>query len=92
MRTVEMAKAKLPLADYTKNVRKEPVIVTVKGKPVAALVSIKNADSETVALSSNPQFLALIKRSREKQKAKGGISAQEMRHRLQKTKQTTLVR
>ena len=86
MKTIEMAKAKLPLAAYTKDVTKEPVVVTVKGRPVAALVSIKNADIETVSLSSNPQFIALIERSRERQKAKGGISTQEMRHRLQKSK------
>jgi len=54
MKTIEIAKAKLPLADYTKGVAKEPVIVTIRGKPVAALVGIKNADIETVSLSNNP--------------------------------------
>jgi len=55
-----------------------------KGKPVAALASIINADIETVSLSSNPKFIALIERSRSKQKAEGGLSAEEMRHRLEK--------
>jgi len=82
MKTVEAAKAK-SLADYTKEVKKEPVVVTSEGKPVAVLVGIKNADMETVSLSNNPRFLSLIERSRAQQKVKGGISTEEMRRRLQ---------
>lgn len=84
MKTVEVAKATLPLADYTKEVAKEPVVVTDKGKPVAVLVGISNADIETVSLSNNPQFLNLIKRSRSRQKSEGGISTEEMSRRLKK--------
>lgn len=82
MKTVEMAKATASLAEYAREVGKEPIIVTVKGKPTAALVSIENADVETVTLSTNPQFIALIERSRARQKAEGGISSAEMRRRL----------
>ena len=92
MKTIEIAKARLPLADYTKEVTKEPVIVTIEGKPVAALVGIKNADIETVSLSNNPRFLVLIERSRRKQKTKGGISTEEMRHRLRITKHSAHIR
>ncbi len=82
----------MPLADYTKEVAKEPVIVTIRGKPVAALVGIKNADIETISLSNNPRFLALLERSRKKQKTKDGISTEEMRHRLRITKRSAHVR
>ena len=82
MKTVEVTKATLPLAEYTKDVVKEPVIVTIKGKPVAALVNIRNADIETVALSQNQKFLNLIERSRYRQGKEGGISTEEMRQRL----------
>lgn len=92
MKTVEIAKAKSSLADYAKKVTKEPVIVIAKGKPVAALVGIKNADIETVCLSNNPRFLALIERSRKKQKRKGGISTEEMRDRLRITKRSAHTR
>jgi prevent-host-death family protein len=88
MKKVEMAKATASLADYAREVSKEPIIVTVKGKPTAALVSIENADLETISLSTNPQFIALIKRSRARQKAKGGFSSGEMRHRLGLKKRT----
>ena len=82
MRTLEMVKATAPLAEYVRDISKEPVILTVNGKPVAALVSIENADLETATLSTHPQFLALIERSRARQKAEGGISSTEMRRRL----------
>jgi antitoxin (DNA-binding transcriptional repressor) of toxin-antitoxin stability system len=82
MRTIEMNQATAPLAEYAEEVSQEPLILTVDGKPVAALVAIENADLKTVTLSTNPQFLALIERSRACQKAEGGISSSEMRRRL----------
>ncbi len=92
MKTLEFTKATLPLSDYIKKVKKEPFIITKEGKPVAALVSITNADIETVSLSSNPKFIALIERSRSKQKAEGGLSTEEMRQRLAKQKRSAHVR
>ncbi len=82
MKTLELAKATAPLGEYARNVKKEPVVLTSNGKPVAALVAIENADLETVALSTHPEFIALIERSRARQKAEGGLSSQEMRRRL----------
>lgn len=77
-----MAQATAPLAEYGQDLYKEPMILTVNGRPVAALVSIENADIETVTLSTHPQFLALVERARVRQKVEGGISATEMRQRL----------
>lgn len=77
-----MAEATAPLAEYAQEVSKEPVILTVNGRPVAALVSIENADLETATLSTHPQFLALIERSRTRRELEGGISSVEMRRRL----------
>jgi len=82
MKTLEMAKATAPLAEYARNVSREPVILTMRGKPIAALVSVENADLETITLSTHPQFIALIERSRARQRAEGGISSEEMRRRL----------
>ncbi|MBI2907015.1 MAG: hypothetical protein HYX92_05105 [Chloroflexi bacterium] len=82
MKTLEIANATAPLAEYARDLRREPVILTASGKPVAALVSIENADLETVTLSTHPKFLALIERSRARQKAEGGLSSQELRKRL----------
>ena len=65
------------------------MVITKNGKPLAALVSITNADIETVSLSNNPKFIALIERSRSRQKSDGGISTEEMRRRLGKSKYAT---
>ena len=82
MKTLEMTKATAPLAEYAENITKEPVILTKHGKPVSALVSLEDVDTETVKLSSNPKFMALIERSRAQRKSKGGISSAEMRKRF----------
>jgi hypothetical protein len=56
--------------------------VVKAGKPFAALVSIRNADNETVSLSMNRKFLAVIERSRSRFKKEGTISSEEMRRGL----------
>ena len=82
MKALGIKQATAPLAEYVRTVGEGPVIVSVKGKPVAALVSLENADWETVKLSNHPKFLALIQRSRARQKKEGGISSSELRRRL----------
>ena len=82
MKTLELNKATASLAQYARGVKKEPMILTSHGRPVAALVYIPNADAETISLSTNPQFIALIERSRLRHKIEGGISSDEMRRRL----------
>jgi antitoxin (DNA-binding transcriptional repressor) of toxin-antitoxin stability system len=82
MKILERARATGSLAKYARDPNKEPVILTVGGKPVAALVPIENADLETVTLSTHPKFLALIERSQTRQKSEGKSSSAEMRRRL----------
>lgn len=85
MKVVEKTKAKESLGDYAGQVAKEPVVVTKNGKPMAALVSLENADMETVTLSTNPKFLALIERSRSRLLREGGRTVDEMRRRLEES-------
>ena len=91
MKSVEVSKATLPLSDYTEEVKKGPVVITKEGRPVAVLVSIPNADIETVSLSNNPKFIALIERSRARQKSECGISPEEMRRRLERPKKSARI-
>ncbi len=68
----------------------ETVTLTVGGRPVAivqplvplVLIEAEEVDLESVSLSTNPQFLELIERSRQRHKTEGGISNEEMRRRL----------
>ncbi len=82
MRTINVRKATAPLADYVQKMRKGPIILTMGGRPVAALVPIQDADLETVAIGTNPDFLALIERARARHRSEGGISSEETRRRF----------
>jgi prevent-host-death family protein len=82
MKVIEMSKAKSTLAEYARHVASEPVIVTSDGKPVAALFSIDDSDLESISLSTNPDFLAILEQSRARFRTEGGITGQEMRSRL----------
>ncbi len=84
MKVVETTDGTESLADYASKIASGPVIVTSHGQPVAALVPIENADLETISLSTNPAFIALIERSRARAESEGTISADEMRRRFQR--------
>jgi len=82
VRKVEVTDATESLATYVRGVEAGTVVVTDDGRPVAALVLLENTDLETVSLSTDPEFLALIESSRERQAREGGLSSAEMRRRL----------
>ncbi len=82
MKKIEIRKASGSLAEYVRQCQKNPILVVKEGKPVAAVVPIRNADAETTTLSTNRQFLAVIKRSRSRWKKEGSISSKEIRRRL----------
>jgi PHD/YefM family antitoxin component YafN of YafNO toxin-antitoxin module len=64
MKTLELRKASKSLADYATNLGAESIVVTSNKKPVAALVSLKDVDRESLSLSLNPVFLRIIERAR----------------------------
>jgi hypothetical protein len=70
------------LTEYLQQARTEPLVFTDHGTPTAVILTLANSDPETVALSTNPEFIALIERSRARAKLKGGLSAAEMRRRV----------
>jgi prevent-host-death family protein len=82
MKTIDIGEASSPLADYVRRAQTEPLVVTDNGTPTAVLLSLDNADLETISLSTNPEFIALIERSRARATSEGGLSAAEMRRRV----------
>ena len=82
MKIIELNKATEPVAEYAYSLGKVPLVFTKRGKPVAALVSLKSIDAETLSLSTNLRFLALIEKSRARLKREGGISSAEVRRKL----------
>ena len=82
MKTVELTDATASLANYAKKAGKSAVVVTDKGRPIAALVGIADADWEAISLSTNPKFLAIIERSRQRYRREGGLTEEQVRERL----------
>lgn len=82
MKTVAMEDAHQSLAASARDAQREPVVVTENGTPVAVLMAIENADLETVSLSTNPRFLALIEHSRLQRSELGALSAGDVRREL----------
>ncbi len=82
MKTIEKSDATGSLGSYAEQVEGSPLVITDHGQPIAALLPLPDTDLETLSLSTNPEFLALIERSRERHEKEGGISSEEMRRRL----------
>ena len=82
MKSIELAEATQSLAESACAAADEPVVVTRGGNPIAVVLPPENADLETVSLSTNPGFLAIIERSRSRQQRDGGLSSAEVREQL----------
>jgi antitoxin (DNA-binding transcriptional repressor) of toxin-antitoxin stability system len=83
MKTLDVTKAQDSLASWARKRQGRPLIVTERGKPLMLLVPIEEgADIESVSLGMNPDFVALIERSRAQHKLGSGLSSDEMRAEL----------
>jgi prevent-host-death family protein len=79
MKAVEIADAKLPISDYAKAAKRGPVILTRRGRPVAAVVALDDQDWEDLKVSTSPEFAAIIARSEARYQAEGGVSLASLR-------------
>jgi PHD/YefM family antitoxin component YafN of YafNO toxin-antitoxin module len=79
VKTLELSHATAPLLQYAKENSKEPLVLTRKGRPVAALIQIEDVDWETVSLCGNPQFIAMLEDARAQHRAGLGIPIEELR-------------
>lgn len=52
------------MAEYARELKEDILVVKDANLPVAAIVSLKDVDGESLALSAHPEFLDLIARSR----------------------------
>jgi PHD/YefM family antitoxin component YafN of YafNO toxin-antitoxin module len=82
VKTIDIGEASSPLAEYLEHARTEPLVFTDHGAPTAVILYLVNTDLETVALSTDPEFIALIERSRARTQAEDGLSTAEMRRRV----------
>lgn len=62
----------------------EPLIFTEKKRPVAMLVSLRKVDRESLALSTNPEFLRIIEAARQEIRAGQTTSLEEVERKLRR--------
>jgi len=79
MRTVELSAAKGSLSEIVRKARGETLVLTRRGKAVAAVMAVDEEDYFSMRLATNPEFIAIIERGRAQYKAEGGISLEGMR-------------
>jgi antitoxin (DNA-binding transcriptional repressor) of toxin-antitoxin stability system len=64
VKSINLASARRPLADYAADLGDEILVLTKGDRAVAAIVPLRNVDRESLALSQHPEFLRIIARSR----------------------------
>jgi len=84
MKTIELSDATKPLSDYAEALDDDILVVTSRKKPVAALVPLKYVDRETLALSTNPEFRAIIEGASDEFRLGKRLSLEEMKREVLK--------
>lgn len=82
MKTLELQNASKPLSEYAADLGSESLVITSNKKPVAALVSLKDMDRESLALSLSPEFGRIIRRARAEAKKGKVFSLKQVKEEL----------
>jgi hypothetical protein len=82
MKRIAIEGSNLSLQELAKIAETEPVVLTREVTPVLGIVGVDEADVEAWSLGSNPDFLAMMERFRERGRREGGIPLAEVRRRL----------
>jgi PHD/YefM family antitoxin component YafN of YafNO toxin-antitoxin module len=78
MKAMKLPKEIQPFLDVAEAAEEEALVFTKKQRPVAALVSLRKVDRESLALSTNPQFLKIIETARKEVRAGKTISLEDL--------------
>jgi PHD/YefM family antitoxin component YafN of YafNO toxin-antitoxin module len=79
MKTINLSDATAPLAEYVKQMEGEPITIMHKGVALAVLAPAGNDDYESVQMSTNPEFIALLEKSRKSIREGRSFSGEEAR-------------
>ena len=79
MKAMKLPKEIESFLDVAEAAEQETLVFTKKRRPVAALVSLKKVDRESLALSTNPQFLRIIESARKEVRAGKTISLEALK-------------
>ena len=81
MKTIELSQV-AALTPHVQPGNQEPVILIQDGQTVAAILPADEQGVESMLLSLNPQFEAVLERSQKRLESEGGLPAAEVRARL----------
>ena len=79
MKFIEITQATASLAEYARDLEDGTIVVTLNGKPIAALVPCDERDVESALPAKNPESSAILERSRAQDDVDGDISPEEIR-------------
>ncbi len=79
MKTIELSNANKSLAEYTSELSQDNVILTLNGKAIAVVISLKDMDEESLSLSLNPEFISIIETARQEFKTGEKLSLSEIK-------------
>jgi hypothetical protein len=82
MKLVPVEGNKKSIAELAQMAKAGPIILTRRGKPMAAIKDLSGKDWESLSLANNPQFMAIIESSRRSYRLKGGIGIDQVRKEL----------
>jgi len=82
MKKIEITQATNPLGQYARELEEEPLVLMEGWHALAALLPIDDADLESMVLSLNPRFQAVIERARAESREGRGLSPDEVRREL----------
>ena len=81
MKTIELSEVSA-LTPHVQPGSHEPVILTKDGQTIAAILPADEQDVESLLLSIDPQFQAVLERSHRRLESEGGLSSADVRARL----------
>ena len=82
MKTMEMPTGQDELRAALRQGETETVVLTRRGKCVAAVVPMKGVDAETLRMSTSRKFLSILRRSFRELDSGKSISLAEMKRRV----------
>lgn len=81
MKAIELSEVSA-LTPHVKRGRAGPLLLTDHGRVVATIVPADEQDAESMLLSINPRFNAILERSRQRLETEGGLSSDAVRKQL----------
>lgn len=81
MKSIELSEI-AALGPFVQPGSQAPVVVTQNGQTIAAIVPADDNDVESLLLSVNPQFQAILERSQHRLETEGGTRSSDVRTRL----------